>query len=1017
MGSTLNISNNLKLPLSRTSAIDYLAPTYLKVEPRNTANWIDMIKAMSQRLVAGQNTNWQDLIPDIDTDLLVDYINDPRGVIKEDRLSPEEIEKLRQPQRVMLFYFLKKLSSFDVQNEQIVTNINNLLARELFSEKSAEKVADEGIAVFTEPNLTIDIPKGTLLDAIVESEVPIREYEIPFKLLATTVSLDKLLMGRPVIDNNRLRILELSLPLTEAITPFLPVHRSNNQYRPSLILKSPLLRLGEGKRTISLLLVVEDLEASQKVIDDPFNFEATTAEGWVPLNQYCEISGITNQHTYQYTFVLATEEPALAPLTPADEEEETETETANLEDSWGAMKITGKPGVSTFRVVNIDYHVQVDGLLPTVIRNQEMVLDPTDNFQPFGPEAPVGATFSFSHIELTERPIEDFWLQPAWVGQPDDIDKYYKAYPRTKKDLTVNVNRLVLSENRANHTADPLGKNVPVFETRLGGSLAEASPFPQTTWVPDEPDPLMQPLCYQLTLSGKDFGHAEYPLLMANYTVALANQKPPGFFKKLWHWIRRKKILGPLPVNMPYTPGLEQSLMGYKSQNVSWSTENKSPFLDVHLTTPQGFQVYCGEGIDLGEDQHGALYFGFEQFTPNRPASIYIDGLPGVPPDIPLSIDWKYLSKTGWMRITEEDLLFDGTYGLTQSGIFYWNIATDASSTSTAMPKGYLWLKAIPREADSGYEYPVNRGAFINGIRGIFANAFPIRRLLNDEIIGSDLSLIPKDSQVFIQGDFSDLSIRLPIDTYGSIPAENNMQFWDRTFNNVRNRKRAVISMGYEQLILNKFRHIDEVKCLQRKAYKAWLQVVVVGKVSLLDPEDTTQDPSGLIPVVPDQTLKNIHEWLISYVSPFFKNPMIGCPLSIRITNPRYVPVGLLVYVSFTYGASEGENRLRVQIFLKQYINMWLFDKNTPLQFGQWFKVASLISHLKQLPFIKDVYDVRLFRREGTKVNFSPRFAPDEVMVLTDEGSVVITLDPEESLHDGIGRMAVDLDLYVNDNP
>ncbi|MBL4604279.1 MAG: hypothetical protein JKY02_01005 [Flavobacteriaceae bacterium] len=545
---------------------DFLRTNYFKPEPRTTLYWVSLIKEIScKENMQTYGQYWFDLIPEnLSAELITEYIKDPRGTIAANRFSDEEILELRQPQRILLFYFLKKIGQYKYENPRIIKNFNQTLSKDVFFLNPRPAVPDKGFLTVENTDGTLmDITQGLILDCIVEDEQITRKYIITSSIIGHQLNLMQMYMAIPSFTENRLCVTNQELPLTDTIYPFCPNTACTSLsdeyiYYPSIIITSTLLCMSEGERLISLTI---DIESSKVLEQNLFSFEITTENGWKTITQN-EIKTATcdnsNGH-FVFDFTFDAEFPPIAPMAEVVDEEIYLTLSSAIMMGYKSYKDM------TFSVQQVDLKVSASGLRPIAIRNQEMVLNPQDDYQVFGADAELQSTFSFTHAELTHPELQQILLTPQWVAVPENLNKYYKAYHKKKHKFKVNISTVYRAKGALSYTTYFNAKE-QLMDTTLSfePTSIKATTNVCTTVDTEEMDPMNFNLYYQLQLVDQDFGQSQYPLLMTQYAVKYAK------YEGRWiQWPRTRKE--PDEVNMPYIPMWSELLIDYSSKEVSWT--------------------------------------------------------------------------------------------------------------------------------------------------------------------------------------------------------------------------------------------------------------------------------------------------------------------------------------------------------------------------------------------------------------------------------------------------------------
>lgn len=998
-----------------TFLTDYLDASYFKSEPRTTLNWVRLIRAISDELTT-HGENWRDLLPrnlDADPDtndkLIADYIEDPQGMIELGKFTKKEIVELRQPQRILLFYFLKRISQYEPQNERIVRNFNDFIAKTIFGIKPKPSKPDEGYVIIdADEEIQVEIHEGNILEAIIETEPFTRKYVTHSELVGTTMKLVEAYNAFPK-GIELLGIERYLLPLKGEILPFRknPKRLVDVAYQPAITIQSPLLCMREGSRFIHLTLTFD----KEKELDlDLVDFKLSSEGGWISVpNDKVQIDiKKINAKVYEFDFSISSEFPPISPLICLDPEETDELKLIEPCQQEGGLWMHFKKIVGDLAVKEISLSVEAKGLMPMAIRNQDQVLELKDNFQPFGLDAEAQTTFSFTHPELTHPGITEIKTTPVWVGKPENFNEYYAGYPDiTEEALKLNIRTVYKDLQSVAYEEYTNATNVPLFEKNISFKPLDYPvhvSVPCGKWDAEKIDPLEHNVYFQFELNPQGFGVSEYPILMTNYSVEYAR-----YMNK---WIRLKKNK-PKEVNIPYIPLWSQFTVDYVTEAQVWKAgDPKEQQLKVVVYEPLGYQAYNGEVISMGEDNKGFFCIGIESVTESSTGSLYLNGLVGNTRADQAAISWWYLSSTGWKDFTPY-VLIDETYELTQTGLFTWSIPPDMVNSNPLMPRGLFWLKAtlkkvVPTNVRSCTPKGCNEHSACQfsliTLNGIFANAVSITRQREELIISKNAQFLPAGSELTIPRDDVEYTLTNPFNTSGEESEETELEFWSRVFNRVRNRGRMVEIQDFEDLILHRFRDLAVVKCNPRMSGSNRVNIVVVNK------QFYGNYPYQNAAKCSVQTLKKIEQYVRKRTSPFFHTV-----IEPKVVNPCYREIGFMVCVIFKDESLVAENKERLFNDLRRYINPWLFTPYQAPKFGLWFNFGSVMSELQSKDYVEAVLELKLGIVNGNELDFptSYNFAPDDILMLSNSNTIIAIDSMEEFERLGVGTMEIDYDFIV----
>ena len=229
----------------------------------------------------------------------------------------------------------------------------------------------------------------------------------------------------------------------------------------------------------------------------------------------------------------------------------------------------------------------------------------------------------------------------------------------------------------------------------------------------------------------------------------------------------------PLPVNMPYNPQINALDICYTStaevifnekdasmpepdatQLAAGEPGSQQSLLRCYQVSPAGYTNYSTQKAQLIETQSVGIYLGLGEVEANREARLYFQGIPGDSNRVQVPIKWQYLNNEGWADLTDY-ILYDGTYGLTQSGLLRWCIPSDMTSNNPLMPIGSHWLAVMPdtgflqrQEKDKAFYWQA-----MMEIQVIKTNGLYIKRLASDLLDEHDITLLPDNSQLNLDNE------------------------------------------------------------------------------------------------------------------------------------------------------------------------------------------------------------------------------------------------------------------------
>ncbi len=277
-------------------------------------------------------------------------------------------------------------------------------------------------------------------------------------------------------------------PLPEDDPKWPPFGAASLPYAPlGMALVSPLFRLAEGDRTLRVILELKDaapfLEAfgsageggtdGKRDLPDLFRAELSTGKKWHDVTPEMTVDPATDEVIV--TIRLDVAAPPIADPTPEL------PETAGLavdapilklyvnQETENAYDVLRRAAVDAIRL-----ETEVNGVRNLVLQNDLGVLKPAKPFMPFGPQAPLGASFYIGCREAFAKPLKQVDLSWDWVNPPADLETHYQSYADQTFRYRVDAEILLDYEWQL------LEDGVPIsIEAEPGGNKAMAMLAPQ----------------------------------------------------------------------------------------------------------------------------------------------------------------------------------------------------------------------------------------------------------------------------------------------------------------------------------------------------------------------------------------------------------------------------------------------------------------------------------------------------------------------------------------------------------
>lgn len=292
--------------------------------------------------------------------------------------------------------------------------------------------------------------------------------------------------------------------------------------------------------------------------------------------------------------------------------------------------------------------------------------------------------------------------------------------------------------------------------------------------------------------------------------------------------VKNGEMLNIQPPNDPFSPLAQNFFLNYTAQsqlifNGRRSFENnkkdENTFIHIH---PFGSHPVFEQatphqlGIVPYFELEGSIYIGLEHIDSNEVVNMlwelvpndkwtYGDGA---------EVKWYYLSKTKWMPLKGQHLLFDETNGLINSGIISIEIPSDASTEHLSLPSGKIWLKAgVSQKAE-----------LVSRLKHIYVNAASARYTFPHE--GEEnhpISLEAYSAEAVLENIDGILSVTQPLPTLGGRAKENQGEFISRISEYIRHKQRAITTWDMEKMLLREFDDLAFVRAFGHFGYEEYV--------------------------------------------------------------------------------------------------------------------------------------------------------------------------------------------------
>jgi len=766
-------------------------------------------------------------------------------------------------------------------------------------------------------------------------------------------------------------------------------------------LSSPLLRLAEGTRSITVRLHftagVPALQSDRDALGASLEGFLSGPKGWLgPFN--LQVSWAGNPCSLQLD--LPSGEAAVVDHDPA-------VHLQGFPSGQPVLQLLLKPGAAlsyatlmALRLHSVQLAVQVEGLRQLALENDDGALDSKKAFLPFGGQPVQGSRLFVGCDEALSKRVTRLLLNLRWQGAPNNLGSWYSGYTR-QSSVAAGI-RATVSWAGASGSGM---SSAPLTVLPANGAAVSLDPAARSSGAD-----LFSPAhgLHQLLIGGNQLTlriaqgqiRARPQLRLAFGSSPAAPR--PGFItvtllESLLHADYSKdaitRALGtaaPRAINPPYTPKAEQLTLDYSAESDLSVLDNSSAEAfqqtEVQLHHVDAFgtrrehawlhslRPWSGEAGAALLPQHaaaGELLIGLAPAQAGDSFSLLLQVAEGSanPEATPQALQWSVLASDAWHPIGPAEGLLDTTQHLRHSGIVAGVLPAATTTQHGLMPAGTVWLRASIAEQPSA-------ACRLLGVHSNAAEVVFVDQGNDPARLGAPL---PAGSIVKLAAPLATIkTVQQPYASFGGALAETAAAQARRASERLRHRNRAIAPWDIERLVLQDFPAVWRVKCIahadgQAQSWQAagHLTVVVLPRQQGLNAVDL------LAPRVDLSTLENIRVNLQARCAP---------QAVVHVQNPRYQPLQLQFKVRLRPGFGFAFYRQVLNDALVRQLSPWAFDETTEPGFNGRIVRSALLDFVEAQPSVDFVTDFALFRQgEGEDLNEVFADAPDAILVSAEQ--------------------------------
>lgn len=802
-----------------------------------------------------------------------------------------------------------------------------------------------------------------------------------------------------------------------ALTPEQPTwapfgHEGLTAGEVGFALASPVLRMKEGERKVSLSLTLSELGgASPEALGGVLQVFVTGEKSWlgpyaptprpssdvlnldftIPATDGAVVDYAQAIHGYSY----AAEAPVVQVL---------------LKPGHAQMGYDDARGIVLRRArVSVD----VSGVASLALESDQGILDPKKVFLPFGAQPVRGSRFMIGCPEALSKDLSEIVLTIQWHGLPTNLASHYADYGVANvggDDFTA----IAAFQDRG-PTDETSSMKVQLFAGSSGQSVIKLIPGKQVSG----PSFASAANVHALRSAGSAWAQAAAVQLVRRSPVLtpFITRVPDvrsdfitlSLDRDFLHERYRKKTIenvvtfsktgGTLRVlNEPYTPAIGGLSLAYKAQSAE--VDVQTPTLDAFAQADVRFfhvdcfgqrreHAYQRKQFDFveprvplfpGHTHQGELMVGLTGLRAGDSVSVLFQVAEGSahPDALPPDVEWFALCDNYWKRLGASDRVLDTTNQLLTSGLLGFVLPRETTTVNSVMPAGRVWLKAAVAQ----------NATATSRLLTVTANAVEVQLHQDRKDIREDPphlgTPLPAGRIVKLKTPIPGVKgVAQPYASFAGRRKETAAAFQTRASERLRHKDRALSPWDYERIVLGGFPNVHKVKCIPHAREGSWLAPGHVLLVVVPDLRNANaRDP--LQPKVDADTIDRITSHL---------QERVGMQVQVKVKNPSYQKIRLDFKVRFHVGYEFNHYSQQLEQELIAFLSPWTHDAVRPISFGGRIFRSVLLDFVEERPYVDYVVDFKLLSytdrlEDAVDVGAVSASTPDAILV-SDSGHTV----------------------------
>ncbi|MBQ0734503.1 baseplate J/gp47 family protein [Aquimarina celericrescens] len=651
-----------------------------------------------------------------------------------------------------------------------------------------------------------------------------------------------------------------------------------------------------------------------------------------------------------------TDLPVVRFLIDTSKKEKGTTQAGDKQYDYTGYHLNRRLGLNTLNSISAKVHV--DNITSLELENDTGIINVDKPFYPFTTDPINKSNFDIDYPEVFSKPWKSINIDITWKDTPEvNFADQYTNYgtPPTVNDSYFKATSSVFENNIKRYIIEKsdvvlFKKSGDLYKTDFSFSSSQSAGYKNGPLRLSLNQSFLQerfPKTYALAISRAILDAKEESKIPKEPYIPLIETISMSYNAEASTNLQGNEVayannLISLFHEDPYGQHEEHRYLKEKIQEIiTSSSKERNDFLINHLVPK-----HC---------RGGSLFIGLENAEIKQQISLLIQVLEGSenPNDEGFlgnqRVEWAILSNNHWKDL-QDDILINSTDNLLTSGIIRFSIPKQATIDNTRFPEGYIWVRArIHKNYDA-----------VSKVKSILPQAvlatFEDR---NNELSHLDTSLPDGTISKLITRVPQIKSITQPYNSFDGSPQESDDAYYRRISERLRHKNRAVTLWDYENLVLQEFPEIYQVKCLNHT------DMLATPKPSFLSPGYVT------LVVIPDTIDKNVFDIFQPRVSQAtlnkvkrYINKLNTMQVETQVVNPTYEEVEISLSVKFYDQYDENFYKNQLSEDITKFLSPWAFDTSRTIDFGVTLQRSVLIDYLEELFYVDYLQGVVL-RRDG----------------------------------------------------